>query len=94
MTHLEEFTVAFRGYKPCQFDGQTYYRLTFSREGKVYSCKSATNESGKAGTVQFLKGGEIINGQKVVQDCFTLKEITSASIIKSSKEAVAELSEG
>jgi hypothetical protein len=97
MNNLEIFLVAFTSYIP-RMDvntGTAYYRLGFKLNGKDFSVKSATNESGRAGRVQFLqKGTDPYNtGKPIAMDCFTLIGISSAEMVKSSTDTLNALKE-
>ena len=97
MTNQEIFLVAFTSYIPRMDsnNGATYYRLGFNLNGKDYSVKSATNESGRAGRVQFLqKGTDPYNtGKPIAMDCFTLVGISNVEMVKSSTDSLKALKE-
>lgn len=91
MKHLETFKVAFIGSVARKYDGEVYYQNAFEINGQFCSAKSAIDYAGKAGVVQFLKAGEVAYGKTITSDCFTLKTVLSAEIIRSAKATLAEL---
>jgi hypothetical protein len=91
MKHLETFKVAFTGSVARKFNGDIYYQNSFEINGQICSAKSAIDYAGKCGIVQCLKAGELFNGNTIVADCFTIKSVTSAEIIRTAKQALQEL---
>lgn len=92
MDHLQEFKVGFIGSVARSFEGNKYYQNAFTIDGKSYQAKSAEDYTGRCGIVQFLKKGEALNGgSPIVNDCFTIKMVTTASAIAAAKAAALEL---
>ena len=89
--HLEIFKTAFTGSVARKFNGEVYYQNAFEINGQFCSAKSAIDYAGKCAIVQFLKAGEQFNGNTIVADCFTIKSVTSAEIIRTAKQALNEL---
>jgi len=96
MNHLEQFKVAFVGaisrQKVESGVALKYYRNGFKLNGKFYTVQSPDDLSGKAGIVQFVKGGEDNpNGGKVARDAFSLVSIVTKVSVAAANEALAGL---